>query len=115
MDAEVERRGYDRATFKQSARSFESSKSEDCLAFQELKRQYDDRAGLGTAPKEKASKPPPTVLTQEEMKDSACRALGWSLEEGKYGSCALDQRCASIYLSAIINFPEFQHDLQNLL
>jgi hypothetical protein len=112
MDAEVERRGYSKATFKQSARLFETSKSEDCLKFQELKRQYDDREGLAAAPKEKQSKPPPKVLTDEEKMISACRALGYGLEEGKYGTCALDRRCASLYLSAVTNFPEFEQDLQ---
>lgn len=115
MDAEVERRGYSKTSFKQSARNFETSKNSDCVEFQDLKRQYDSREGLAVAPREKAAKPPPKVLTDTEKRDSACRALGYGLEEGNYGSCALDRRCASLYLSSIANYPEFQSDLQKFV
>ena len=116
MDAEVLRRGYSKPVFKQSARSYETSQSADCLRFQELKREFDNRDGLAVAPKEKTAKPPPKVLTDEEKKVSACRALGYSLEEGKgVGTCALDRRCGSIYLSSITNYPEYREDLQKFV
>jgi len=112
LDAVVLQSGYDKATFKRSARSFETSKSEDCLEFQKLKVQFDDREGLAVTKKEKAPKPPPKVLTEDEKKDTAVSALRYCLEEGKAGSCALDRRCGSLYLSALTNYPEFQPHLQ---
>jgi hypothetical protein len=115
MENEIARRGYDKPAFKSSAKTYDASKSEGCLRFQQLKRDYDSREGLAVAPKEKSQKPPPKELTVEEKKDAAVRALGYGLEEGKKGSCPLDRRCGSLYLSAIINYPEFVADLQQFV
>ena len=114
LDAEVLRGSFDKATFKRSARTYETSKSQDCSEFQRLKLQYDDREGLAVTKKERAPKPPPKVLTEDEKKDTAVNALRYCLEEGKAGSCALDRRCGSLFLSAITNYSQFQPHLQQL-
>jgi hypothetical protein len=115
MEAEIVRRRYDKQLFRSSAKKYETSRCDDCLEFQELKRKYDSRDGLAILPKEKSQKPPPKELTVEEKRDSVVRALGFNLEERAKGSCALDRRCGSLYLSCILNYPEFKPELQNFV
>jgi hypothetical protein len=115
MEAEIGRRGYAKPLFKSCAQKYETSKSDECLEFQELKRKYDSRDGLAIAPKEKIPKPPPKELSEQEKRDGVIRALGYNLEERDKGSCALDRRCGSLYLSCIRNYPEFQPDLQRFV
>lgn len=77
-----------------------------------MKLEYDKAEGLGTAPEKQPAEPLPKDFTRQQMIDSACHALEYSLELGNLGNCALDQRCASIYISAITNYHDFQEDLK---
>jgi hypothetical protein len=115
MEAEIGRRGYAKPLFKSCAQKYETSKCDQCKEFQELKRKYDCRDGLLVAPKEKSQRPPPKELTEQEKRDGVIRALGFNLEERDKGSCVLDRRSGSLYLSCITNYPEFQPDLQKFV